>query len=149
MQWQQDNYIITDNREDLDLDIIHGFLRESYWARGIPRALVETAVANSLCFGVYHSARQVGFARAITDRATFAYLGDVFILPDWRGRGLAAWLVTCILAHPELQGVRRILLATSDAHGLYRGCGFAALKEPGKFMEIVRPNPYRAAHSNG
>lgn len=149
MQWQQEDYVITDNPDDLDLDTIHGFLRQTYWAQGIPRALVETAVANSLCFGLYHHGRQVGFARAVTDRATFAYLGDVFILPDHRGRGLAKWLVACILEHPQLQGLRRILLATSDAHGLYRGCGFSPLKEPGKFMEIGRPNPYHADCADG
>jgi len=135
MQWQQEDYVITDNPDDLDLDTIHGFLRQTYWAQGIPRALVETAVANSLCFGLYH--------------ATFAYLGDVFILPDHRGRGLAKWLVACILEHPQLQGLRRILLATSDAHGLYRGCGFSPLKEPAKFMEIGRPNPYHADCADG
>jgi len=149
MQWQQEDYVITDHREDLDLDTIHGFLRQSYWARGIPRTLVETAVANSLCFGLYRHGRQVGFARAITDRATFAYLGDVFILPEFRGRGLATWLVTCILEHPQLQGLRRIMLATFDAHGLYRGCGFSPLKEPGKFMEISRPNPYLGDSADG
>ncbi|MBB5348467.1 GNAT family N-acetyltransferase [Desulfoprunum benzoelyticum] len=148
MQWQQQDYLITDNPDDLDLDTIHGFLRQTYWAKGIPRALVEKALANSLCFGVYRHGRQVGFARAITDRATFAYLGDVFILPDHRGRGLAKRLVACILEHPHLQGLRRILLVTSDAHGLYRGCGFSALKEPGKFMEIGRPNPYQADHAD-
>jgi len=149
MQWRQEDYEITDNPDDLDLHTIHGFLRQTYWAKGIPRALVETAVANSLCFGLYHHDRQVGFARAITDRATFAYLGDVFILPDHRGLGLAKWLVSCILEHPQLQGLRRILLATSDAHGLYRGCGFSALKEPGKFMEIGRPNPYHGDCADG
>ena len=149
MHWQKDEFVITDSRDDLDIEVIYRFLRESYWARGIPRAVVERSMANSLCFGLYLHDRQIGFARAITDRATFAYLGDVFILPDHRGRGLAKWLVACILEHPQLQGLRRILLAASDAHGLYRGCGFSPLKEPAKFMEIGRPNPYHADCADG
>lgn len=142
MRWQKDEFIITDNRDDLDIGVIHRFLRESYWARGISQTVVERSMANSLCFGLYLSGRQIGFARAITDCATFAYLADVFILPDFRRRGLAAWLVTCIVGHPELQGLRRIMLATADAHGLYRSCGFLPLKSPDNFMEIGRANPY-------
>ena len=142
MHWHKDEFIITDNRDDLDIGVIHRFLRESYWARGISRNVVERSMANSLCFGLYLGGRQIGFARAIPDRATFAYLADVFILPDFRRRGLAAWLVTCIVGHPELQGLRRIMLATADAHGLYRGCGFLPLKSPDNFMEIGQANPY-------
>jgi len=143
MQWQRDEFVITDNHEALDMDVIHGFLRESYWARGIPRSLMERSLTNSLCFGLSCGDRQVGFARAITDYATFAYLADVFILPEFRGRGLAAWLVGCVVHHPELQGLRRILLATADAHGLYQGCGFSPLRSPGNFMEIGRADPYQ------
>nr|AOO54675.1 n-acetyltransferase gcn5 [uncultured bacterium] len=142
MHWQKDEFVITDNPDDLDIEVIHRFLRESYWARGIPRAVVERSMANSLCFGLYLHGRQIGFSRAITDRATFAYLADVFVLPDFRRRGLAAWLVTCIVGHPDLQGLRRIMLATADAHGLYRGCGFSSLKAPENFMEIGRVNPF-------
>ena len=119
MKWQRGEFVVSDSRQELDIDTIHAFLSETYWAHGIPRSIVEKAVANSLCFGLYHNGEQVGFARAITDRATFAYLADVFILPDYRGHGLGKWLLACILEHPDLQGLRRLLLATSDAHGLY------------------------------
>lgn len=143
MHWQKDEFVITDSRDDLDIEVIHRFLRESYWAGGIPRAVVERSIANSLCFGLFLHGRQIGFARAITDHATFAYLADVFVLPDFRRRGLAAWLVTCIVGHPDLQGLRRIMLATADAHSLYLACGFLPLKAPDNFMEIGRANPYR------
>lgn len=143
MRWQRGEFAVSDSREALDIDTIHGFLGQTYWARGIPRSVVEKAVANSLCFGLYHNEEQVGFARAITDRATFAYLADVFILPDYRGHGLGKWLLACILEHPDLQGLRRLLLATSDAHGLYGRYGFTALSRPANFMEISRLNPYQ------
>lgn len=143
MEWRQGEFTVTDRMEDLDIEVIHGFLRESYWAKGIPRAIVERAVRNSLCFGIYHEGGQVGFGRAITDRATFAYLADVFVLPGFRGRGLGKWLIACILAHPEMQGLRRWLLATSDAHGMYRKNGFAPLKKPENFMEIGMLNIYQ------
>lgn len=143
MKWQRGEFVVSDSREELDIDIIHGFLRESYWAKGIPRPIVERAIGNSLSFGLYQNGKQVGFARAITDYATFAYLADVFILPAFRGHGLGKWLISCILAHPQLQGLRRLLLATSDAHGLYGQYGFLPLKVPGNFMEITRLNPYQ------
>lgn len=143
MQWQRDEFLVTDNRQALDIEVIHGFLRESYWARDIPRDIVVRSLANSLCFGLFSRGSQVGFARAITDYATFAYLADVFVLPGYRRRGLASWLVACVVDHPELQGLRRILLATADAHGLYRRCGFSPLRAPGNFMEIGRADPYR------
>ncbi len=143
MQWQRDEFIITDNREALDIEVIHGFLRESYWAKDIPRVIVEKSLAHSLCFGLFCRNSQIGFARAITDHATFAYLADVFILPGFRRQGLASWLVSCAVSHPEMQGLRRILLATADAHDLYRGCGFSQLRTPGNFMEIGQAEPYR------
>lgn len=143
MRWQRDEFVISDNRDELDIDSIHHFLRESYWARGIPRTIVERAIVNSLCFGLYRDGKQAGFARAITDYATFAYLADVFILPEFRGRGLGKWLVSCILAHPQLQGLRRLLLATSDAHGLYRQYGFLPPQFPENFLEISSLNVYR------
>lgn len=143
MKWQRGEFVVSDSREALDIDTVHGFLGQTYWARGIPRSVVEKAVANSLCFGLYHNEEQVGFARAVTDRATFAYLADVFILPDYRGHGLGKWLLACILEHPELQGLRRLLLATSDAHGLYGRYGFIPLSRPANFMEITRLNPYQ------
>jgi GNAT superfamily N-acetyltransferase len=142
MEWKQVDYTITDRRDDLDVDTIHGFLRESYWAKGIPRAIVEKAVANSLCFGLYHHTRQIGFARVVTDQATFAYLADVFVLPEYRGQGLGKWLIACVRSHPELQGLRRWLLATLDAHGLYEQHGFIALRKPEVIMEINDPEIY-------
>jgi len=126
----------------LDLDVIHGFLAQSYWARGIPRELVERSIRNSLCFGIYLEGRQVGFARVITDYATFGYVGDVFVLEDYRGRGLSKRLMTAIMAHPDLAGLRRWHLVTADAHGLYRQNGFQPLSAPERHMEINVPKPY-------
>jgi hypothetical protein len=143
MQWQQGEFTITDRREALDIGLIHGFLRESYWAKGIPREIVTKALDNSLCFGIFHHTEQIGFGRVITDRATFAYLADVFIVEHWRGRGLGKWLIACVLEHPELQGLRRWLLATWDAHGLYRQHHFVPLRRPEWFMEINHPNLYQ------
>ncbi|HLL74395.1 MAG TPA: GNAT family N-acetyltransferase [Pyrinomonadaceae bacterium] len=126
-EWRQGEYTVSDDPSRLDLGIVHGFLsRESYWARGRSRGRVERSIVNSLPFGVYRGdGRQVGFARVVTDRATFAWLADVFVVPEERGRGLSKWLVECVLAHPELQGLRRWLLATRDAQELYRRYGFA------------------------
>jgi GNAT superfamily N-acetyltransferase len=142
MEWKREDFTITDRREDLDMEAVHSFLRESYWAQGIPRGLLEKAVANSICFGVYRSAQQIGFGRVVTDLATFAYLSDIFMVQAYRGRGLGQWLVSCMLGYPELQGLRRWLLATRDAHGLYGKKGFAALRKPEWFMEINDPDIY-------
>jgi GNAT superfamily N-acetyltransferase len=142
MDWRKDDFLISDDREKLQLDVIHEFLSGSYWARGIPRELVARSIEHALCFGLYEGTRLVGFARVITDRATFAYLSDVFVLPSHRGRGLATWLAEVILGHPELQGLRRWMLATNDAHGLYRKVGFGKLAHPDRFMEIVYPDLY-------
>jgi GNAT superfamily N-acetyltransferase len=136
-----DGFLISTDRERLDIDMIHNFLaHQSYWATGRSRELVERAIANSLCFGVYQTCesalKQVGFARVITDYATFAYLADVFILEEYRGQGLAKWLIGTIRAYPELQGLRRWLLATKDAHGLYRQFGFKDLSAPERWMEV-------------
>ena len=136
-------YEISDDLARLDLGVIHRYLSEdSYWAQGIPRELIERAVAHSLCFGVYAGAVQVGFARVVSDRTTFAYLADVFVLPEHRGQGLSKRLMAAVTAHPELQGLRRWLLATADAHGLYRQHGFAALAKPERFMERREPIAY-------
>jgi len=132
-------YLVSTDPAKLDLGLIHGFLAGSYWARSIPRAVVEKAVAGSICFGAYEGERQVGFARAVTDRATFAYLADVFVVESHRGRGLAKLMMEAVLAHPELQGLRRLLLATKDAHGLYEKFGFRPLENPDRFLEIFRP----------
>lgn len=144
-------YAISTDRELLDLDVIHGYLTRSYWASGIPRALVERSLQHSLCFGVYRETEgarvreQVGFARVVTDYAAFAYLADVFILEGHRGRGLSKHLMRVIMDHPGLQGLRRFLLATRDAHGLYRQFGFHELARPGNLMEIYRPDLYTMA----
>ena len=143
MQWQRDLYTISDRAEDLDRDAIHAFLREAYWSPGIPRVILDRAIDGSLCFGLYRESNQVGFARVVSDRATFAYLADVFVLEEQRGRGLGKWLVACVLAHPDLQGLRRWMLATRDAHGLYAQNGFRALRNPERFMEINDPDIYR------
>jgi ribosomal protein S18 acetylase RimI-like enzyme len=121
---------------------VHAYLRTSYWAEGIPRDLVVRAVANSIPFSVRHGAAQVGFARVITDRATFAYLSDVYVLEAYRGRGLARRLMDAVMAHPDLQGMRRFGLTTRDAEGLYRRYGFLPLAAPARHMEIFRPGMY-------
>jgi GNAT superfamily N-acetyltransferase len=143
MDIQKGEFSINTDKTKLDYGIIHRFLRESYWAEGIPLKTVKKGIENSLCFGVYHQGRQIGFARVITDYATYAYLGDVFILANYRGRGLSKWLVEVITGHPELQGLRRWMLATRDAHGLYVQFGFKGLKAPDRWMEKHNPDVYR------
>jgi GNAT superfamily N-acetyltransferase len=141
----RDGFSISTDPARLDLDLVHATLAESYWAKGIPRETVERSVRGSLPFGIYEEGgAQVGFARVITDRATFAYLADVFIIEAYRGRGLAKWLLETILAHPDLQGLRRFCLGTRDAHGLYARYGFAAQEDPSRWMEVLRPDIYRA-----
>jgi GNAT superfamily N-acetyltransferase len=135
-------YVISSDPARLDLDVIHAFIAQSYWARGIPKTLVERTIQNSLCWGVYDAAGQIGFARVITDKATFAYLADVFILPEHRGMGLSKALVATILAHPDLQGLRRWTLVTADAQSLYARFGFTSLTHPERYMEIHRPGMY-------
>jgi GNAT superfamily N-acetyltransferase len=147
MQTQQSlaEYEISTDTHRLNVDVIHTFLAEdSYWSPGIPRSIVERAIENSLCFGVYHRAAQVGFARVVTDKSTFALLADVFILEAHRGKGLSKWLMRCVVGHEDLQGLRRFLLLTSDAHGLYRQFGLKGLGNPSRFMEVVRPDIYRS-----
>jgi GNAT superfamily N-acetyltransferase len=135
-------YVISTDPARLDLDVIHKFLsQESYWARGIPRETVVRSFPQSICFGVYavddvaQSQQQVGFARVVTDRAVFAYIADVFILSDHRGKGLSKRLMEAVFAHPDLQNLRRWILATADAHGLYRQFGFTSLSKPERLME--------------
>jgi N-acetylglutamate synthase-like GNAT family acetyltransferase len=137
-----EGYLISSDPALLNLDVIHGFIAQSYWAKDIPKPLVERMIRNSLCWGVYHRAAQVGFARVITDQATFAYLADVFILPEHRGKGLSKALVATILAHPDLQGLRRWMLVTADAQSLYEQFGFKAVPQPERHMEIHRPGMY-------
>lgn len=128
----------------IDLDVVHGFLAGSHWATGIPREVVERAVRNSLCFGAYRDGRQVGFARVISDRATYAYVSDVFVLPEERGAGIGQRLMAAIVAHPDLQGLRRWNLFTRDARALYRKFGFGDARYPERLMEIM-PDPYGPA----
>lgn len=140
-------FLLSTDQTLLDIPAIHRFLsNEAYWCHGIPLSVVEKAINHSLCFGVYQEGplrAQVGFARIITDYATFAYLCDVFILEEFRGRGLGKWLMTGIRAHPHLQGLRRWSLATRDAHGLYTQYGFQLLNNPERWMQIVDPDVYK------
>ncbi len=142
-EWRRGEYVISTDPARVDLPLVHAFLTGSYWAEGVPVEVVGRSIEHSLVFGVYHGARQVGFARAITDRATFAYLADVFIVDEFRGRALGKWLIEVIVGHPELQGLRRWQLGTADAHGLYRRFGFAAPEHPERQMERVFPDVYR------
>jgi GNAT superfamily N-acetyltransferase len=143
-EWRKGEFEITTDRERLDLDTIHTFLTvESEWSKGIARAAVEKSVRHSLCFGVFHGNKQVGFARVISDCATIAYLGDVFVLKNYRGRGLAKWLMQCVVSHPDLQNLRRWILVTGDAHELYRKYGFTQLASPDSFMELHNPDVYK------
>ncbi len=143
MEWSRGPYLVSDDPTRLDLEAVHGYLARSYWAENIPREIVVRSIENSLPFGLYERGRQVGFARVITDRATFAYLCDVFVLESHRGRGLAKWLIECVHAHPDLQGLRRWMLVTRDAHGLYEKSGWKRLEESDRIMEILRPDAYR------
>ncbi len=136
-------YEITTDSARFDLGVIHEFLADSYWARGIPRAVVERSIRHSLAFGAFHGLRQVGFARVITDFATVAYIGDVFVIPEHRGRGVAKLLMRAVLSHSDLQGLRRLLLATRDCHGLYSKFGFKPLAQPDHFMTVHSPNVYQ------
>jgi GNAT superfamily N-acetyltransferase len=141
-EWQRDDFTVSCDPARLDQAVVAGFLGDSYWARGIPQHTVRRSIEGSLCFALLDGARQIGFARVISDRATIAYLGDVFVLPEYRGRGLGKWLVECVMAHPELQGLRRWILVTADAHELYSRHGFKPLARPEAFMELHDPQVY-------
>lgn len=140
--WSKGDYEISTDPARIDVAMVHQFLTNSYWAKGIPLETVQQSIEKSIPFGVYHGLQLVGFARIISDLATFAYLADVFILSSHRGRGLSRWLMECIVSHPDLQGLRRWMLATQDAHGLYAKFGFTPLKSPESWMEIHRPDVY-------
>jgi GNAT superfamily N-acetyltransferase len=141
-EWNRGEFVVSTDRRRLDLEVVHGYLRSSYWASGMPRDVLERAVENSLVFGVYDGARQVGFARVITDCATYAYLSDVFIVEAYRGRGLSKWMMECVLSHPDLQGLRRFALFTRDASGLYERYGFGPPRSRSVYMERWTPNVY-------
>ena len=162
VEHRRGKFVISTDPARLDLDLIYDFLTNCYWAKGIPRDVVTRSIEHALCFGIYDESRAefpllakparngapqvrpplVGFARVISDFATIAYLGDVFVLESHRGRGLSKWLMECILEHPALQNLRRWILLTRDAHELYRKFGFTALKSPDRYMELHRPDVY-------
>ena len=150
MNFIKDRFIITTEKEKLDIDFIHSFLTRSYWAEGITKEVIKRSISGSLCFGVFENdkanlsaGRQIGFARMITDKATFAYLADVFIIEVYQGLGLSKWLMEVIMSHPELQGLRRMMLATRDAHGLYEKFGFTQLTNVDRWMQIHDPDVYK------
>lgn len=144
-RWHRGEFTVDTDRARVDLDVVHGFLTTCYWAQGIPRDVVERSIAGALPFGLYHDGdgAQVGFARVISDFTTYAYVGDVFVLEAWRGRGLSTFLMECLVAHPDLQGLRRWVLATRDAHGLYRKFGFTEIAHPERWMHRWDPDVYR------
>jgi GNAT superfamily N-acetyltransferase len=162
-EYRSGEFLISTDRERLSLDVVHGFLTNCYWAKGISRELVARSIEHSLCFGIYEDtgnevprlakeakrgAPQVGFARVVTDFATVAYLGDVFVLESHRRLGLSKWLVECIMQHPALQNLRRWILLTRDAHGLYSRFGFTPLKASERYMELHAPDVYQAHSEN-
>lgn len=139
------DFTITTDQKDFDFEMLFQYLsKESYWAEGIPMSVLKKAVSNSMSFALFFKNEQIGFARVITDYSTFGYLADVFIIHEYRGQGLSRWLMDYISAHPELQGFRRWLLATRDAHGLYAKYGFTPLSKPERMMEITRPDIYKS-----
>lgn len=138
----RDEYCVALDPARMDFDVIHNFLSNSYWSPGIPQDILRRAMAGSLCFGVFYRSEQVGFARVVTDKATFAYLCDVFVLEEHRGRGLGHRMMEAVVSHPDLQGLRRFVLVTRDAHRLYEKFGFQPLARPEGYMELYRPNVY-------
>jgi N-acetylglutamate synthase-like GNAT family acetyltransferase len=139
-----DTYEVTSDASRMDVPAIHALLKETYWSRGIPLATLQRAICNSLCFGVFYGTRQVAFARAVTDKATFAYIADVIVDPAHRGKGLAQRMMQAVKQHPDLREVRRMMLVTRDAHGLYEKFGFKVAVSPERIMEIRLDNPYGA-----
>jgi GNAT superfamily N-acetyltransferase len=143
LEWKKSDYLISTDRSKIDLNVVHNFLTHSYWSENISKELVQKSIDNSLCFAVYHFEDLVGFARVISDFATFAYLADVFILPEQRGKGLSKWLMQVIIDHPDLHGLRRFTLATRDAHGLYAQFGFTLFDNPERWMQKYDPVVYK------
>lgn len=144
MTISKNGFTISTDPNLIDLDEVHRFLStETYWAKNIPMATVEKSIRNSLCFSLFFEGKQIGFARIITDKATFAYMSDVYILKEFRGKGLSKWLVEVMMEHPDLQGLRRFVLVTYDAQSLYDKFGFKNLGHPERYMEIVRENAYK------
>jgi len=143
MDFTKDKFYISTEKEKMDIDLIHSFLTRSYWAEGISKEIIRRSIEGALCFGVFENDKQVGFARMITDRATFAYLADVFIIEEYRGLGLSKWLMEVIMSYPDLQGLRRMMLATRDAHELYKKFGFTLLTNVDRWMQIHYPDVYK------
>ncbi|CAN5602652.1 GNAT family N-acetyltransferase [soil metagenome] len=140
---ERGEYTISTDKESLQTDVIHKFLSaDSYWAKDRTFEQTLTAIENSICFGLYHGNKQIGFARVVSDQATFAYIGDVYVTAKYRGRGLSKWLMETIVEYPDLQGLRRWVLATRDAHGLYEQFGFGPLVHPDRWMELTAPDAY-------
>lgn len=143
---RHDGFSVSDEKARLDIERVYGWISGAYWAAGIPRDVFERSVAGAMCFAIHApDGAQVGFARVMTDRATFGYIGDVFVAPEMRGRGLSKFLLDTIFAHPELQGFRRWSLATRDAHALYARYGFTPLADPARYMERADPHVYARA----
>jgi GNAT superfamily N-acetyltransferase len=149
ISWSRGNFEVSTDRLRLDVVLVHNFLANSYWAQHIPLETVRRSIDYSLCFGIYKAGQQVGFARVITDYATYAYLADVFVLEAHRGQGLSRWLMECIADHPELQGLRRWALVTRDAHDLYKKFGFEELRSPQRWMERHDPDVYEIIPGSG
>lgn len=144
LEWENDGYLLSTDKSKIELEIVHSYLsNESYWAEGIPIETVKRSIDHSLCFGIYFDNGQVGFARIISDFTTFAYLADVFVLPGHRGKGLSKWLMKIIMEYPDLQGLRRFLLTTMDAHELYRKYGFTEYPQPERMMSRNVPDIYK------
>ena len=144
-EWRQGDCVVSDDPARLDREAVVRFIAGTYWAAGIPAATMQRAIEHSLCFGLYREGRQIGFARVVTDRATFGYLCDVFVEEAHRGGGLGKWLVDCVLEHPDLRGLRRFSLMTRDAHALYERVGFKPMADPTRYLEIHRPDVYKGA----
>lgn len=143
MQWTKDDFNISNDKSKIDVVYVHRFLSRSYWAENIPIEVVQRSIDGSLCFAIFYKEAQIGFARVITDEATFAYLADVFIDEEFRGRGLSKWLMEVIVGYPTLQGLRRFMLATKDAHRLYEQYGFVPLTFTDRWMNIHKPDAYK------
>lgn len=149
MKLKKDNYLISTDNSRINIELVHDYLcNHSYWAEGIPIETVKRSIENSLCFGVYSYDTQIGFARVVSDFATYAYLADVFIVPKERGKGLSKWLMKAIIDHPKLQGLRRFVLATKDAHGLYEQFGFILYPNPERLMVISKTDVYGKSMKN-
>ena len=143
MEWHKDGFLISTDPARIDIEAVHDFLTNSYWAAGVPIDVVRRSIEHAMCFGIYKDDKQAGFARVITDYATFAYIGDVFVLDEHRGLGLSKWRMRVILGHPDLRGFRVWVLVTRDAHGLYSQFGFTPLQNPNGWMEIRDSDVYK------